>query len=184
LEHQNIVTVDKTAFKSDSRLKAATTPLTRERLREIAVFGGLPDDTIDGILQRFQPLELDAGAIVFNEGDAAREMFVLLEGELEVLKKSRSGREMRVAILGPSDCFGEMSVVDLKPRSATIRALAPVQLLRISTEEMDHMYRSDLKSYAILVLNIARDISRRLRVADARIAQVTAAVVDESLQRR
>ena len=119
------------------------------------------------------------GEIAFREGDPGREMFVLLSGELEVLKKSRRGRDTRVAILGPSDCFGEMSVIDLQPRSATLRALAPTRLLRVSAEDLDLLYRTDLKSYALLVLNIARDLSRRLRVADGLVAQVTATMLDE-----
>jgi CRP/FNR family transcriptional regulator, cyclic AMP receptor protein len=172
------------APKSDGRLVAASAALTKERLREVGIFGGISDEMLELIIERFQPIDLDAGAIVFREGDSAREMFVLLEGELEVLKKSRRGRETRVAILGPSDCFGEMSIIDLQPRSATIRALAPVRMLRISTEDMDCIYRQDLKAYAMLILNIARDISRRLRVADSLVAQVTATVIDEYVEKR
>jgi CRP-like cAMP-binding protein len=159
-------------------------PVTRERLREVGVFGGLSDEALDRMIQHFEPIVFEAGQSVFREGDAAREMFVLLEGELEVLKKSRRGRETRVAMLGPSDCFGEMSIIDLQPRSATIRAISHVSLLRITAEDMDQLYRTDIKAYALMLLNIARDISRRLRVADALVAQVTATVLDEYVEKR
>ena len=52
-------------------------------------------------------------------------MYVLLDGEMEVSKRSRRGRDTRVAILGPNDLFGEMSMIDMQSRSATVRALAP-----------------------------------------------------------
>ena len=92
------------------------------------------------------------------------------------------GRETRVALLGANDAFGEMSIIDMQPRSATVRALAPSRLLKISTEEMDALYRHDLKSYTRIVLNIARDLSRRLRVTDGLLADFTANVLEEYVQ--
>lgn len=151
----------------------------KQRLADIGVFGGLSDEARAFFIDTCKFVELPVGEVAFREGDPGREMFVLLSGELEVLKKSRRGRDTRVAILGPSDCFGEMSVIDLQPRSATLRALAPTRLLRISAEDLDLLYRKDVKAYAMLVLNIARDLSRRLRVADGLVAQVTATMIDE-----
>jgi CRP/FNR family cyclic AMP-dependent transcriptional regulator len=86
---------------------------------------------------------------------------------------------MRVAILGPNDGFGEMSMIDMQARSATVRALSPSRLLKLTSEDMDALYRSDLKSYTLIVLNIARDLSRRLRVTDGILADFTANVLDE-----
>ena len=106
-------------------------------------------------------------------------MYVLLDGEMEVTKRSRRGRDLRVAFLGPNDCFGEMSLIDLQARSATVRAVAPSRLLTMTSEDMDALYRSDLKSYTLIVLNIARDLSRRLRVTDGIMAEFAANVLDE-----
>ncbi len=79
-------------------------------------------------------------------------MYVVLRGEMEVLKKSKRATEARVALLGPGDWFGEMSIVDIQPRSATVRALAPGRLLRISAADLDALYRYDLRSYSLIVL--------------------------------
>jgi CRP-like cAMP-binding protein len=97
-------------------------------------------------------------------------MFVILEGEVEVVKKGRNGASSRVAILGYNDSFGEMSIIDMQARSATVRVLAPSLLARITREDLDALYRRDLRSYALVVLNVARDLSRRLRVATALIS--------------
>ena len=70
-------------------------------------------------------------------------------------------------------------MIDMQARSATVRALAPSRLLKITSEDMDGLYRSDLKSYTLIVLNIARDLSRRLRVTDGILADFTANVLDE-----
>lgn len=145
-----------------------------ERLREIGLFGGLDDEVLGDLLANLPVIELGAGATVFREGDSGRELFVVLDGEVEVLALSKGQRETRVAILGPSDWFGEMSILDVMPRSATVRALAPSRMLRFSAQELDGLYRRDMKSYSLLVLNIAREISRRLRVADGIVAELIA----------
>jgi CRP/FNR family transcriptional regulator, cyclic AMP receptor protein len=155
-------------------------PVTMATLREVGLFGALSDEVLGGLARTLKTMRVSPGDTVFREGDGtAREMYVVLEGEMEVSKRSRRGRDMRVAILGPSDCFGEMSMIDMQARSATVRALAPSRLLRVTSEDMDALYRSDLKSYALTVLNIARELSRRLRVTDGILADFTANVLDE-----
>jgi CRP-like cAMP-binding protein len=149
-------------------------------LREIGLFGGLDEETLS-VLARELPVErITVGTRVVSEGDPAREMFVVMDGELEVLKKSRGGSEVRVAMLGPSSWFGEMSILDVQPRSASVRALAPSRVMRISAESVDRLlYRRDLKAYSLFVMNIARELSRRLRVADGILAQLVGAVAEE-----
>lgn len=151
----------------------------KERLREIGLFGGLSDEVLEQLATSLEVLTLEPGGVVFKEGDNGREMFVLLEGEIEILKHSKSGRETRVALLGPNDWFGEMSILDVMPRSATVRTLSPSRVLRITAHDWDALYRRDLRSYSLLVLNIAREMSRRLRVVDGLLAEFVANVVDE-----
>ncbi|HEX4511979.1 MAG TPA: cyclic nucleotide-binding domain-containing protein [Polyangiaceae bacterium] len=157
----------------------ADAPPSIDRLRDIGLLGALSDEVLEHLAKNLQQRRIAAGATIFQEGDAAHDMFVVLDGEVEVLKKSRRGRVQRVAILGPSDAFGEMSIIDVQPRSATVRALAPTRLLRIAAEDLDALYRHDVKSYAIVVLNVARDLSRRLRVTDGLLADIAANVLDE-----
>jgi CRP-like cAMP-binding protein len=154
-------------------------PVTIAQLREVGLFGALSDEVLEHLAATLRTRRVAPGEVVFKEGDPGREMFVLLDGEMEIIKRSRRGRDQRVAILGPCDCFGEMSIIDMQPRSASVRALAPSRVLRMSTEDMDALYRHDLKSYTLIVLNIARDLSRRLRVTDGLLADFTASVLDE-----
>lgn len=170
---------------SKSAREVRDEPLTSARLREVGLFGALSDEVLEHLAGTLRTRRVGAGEPVFREGDGeAREMFVVLEGEMEVTKRSRRGRDARVAILGPGDWFGEMSVIDLQARSATVRALAPSRLVRLTAEDLDALYRHDLKSYALMVLNIARDLSRRLRVTDGLLAEFTATVLDEYVKSR
>jgi CRP-like cAMP-binding protein len=159
-------------------------PPTAENLREIGLFGALSEEVLDHLAKALPIVVAQAGEVVFQEGAEGRDMFVVLAGEAEVLKRGKRGGETRVAVLGPGDWFGEMSILDVQPRSATVVTLAPTRLLRISNEALDALYRRDVKAYALIVLNIARGLSRRLRVADGILADIVANVLDEYVSRQ
>ena len=152
-----------------------------EQLRDIGLFGGLDDDAIAALASELRAALFDPGAMVMREGEHAREMFVVLSGELEVVRHSPNGAESRVALLGPGNWVGDMSVIDPQPRSASVRTLAPSILLVVTTEDLDRLYRRDMRSYLLVVLNIARELARRLRVADGMIAGFLSSVVDQNL---
>ena len=156
----------------------APVELTPALLRDIGLFGALPEEVLARLTQTLKVVQVTAGATLFREGEDGRAMYVVLRGEVEVLKRSHRGTDARVAVLGPGDWFGEMSIVDVQPRSASVVALAPSSLLTISTSDLDQLYRHDLKAYSIIVLNLARELSRRLRVADAILADLIANVFD------
>jgi CRP-like cAMP-binding protein len=157
-------------------------PVAVATLRAAGIFGALSDEVLTTFGQSLSTERFATGDVVFREGDPARCLYVLLEGEVEVVKRSHGTREHRVAVLGPTDCFGEMSLIDVQPRSATVRAISPLRVLRVNSEDFDRLYRQDVKSYALVALNIARDLSRRLRVADAILADVAGSVVDRYLK--
>jgi CRP-like cAMP-binding protein len=148
----------------------AENPPSIEDLRRVGLFGAISDDVLEFLAARLVLLQPDPGTLVFREGDSARDMFVVMGGEMEVLKRSQTGIDARVALLGPGDWFGEMSILDVQPRSASVRVLSPCRLLRVSAADLDSLYRHDTKAYSIIVLNIARELSRRLRVADGLLA--------------
>lgn len=152
-------------------------------LREIGLFGGLDDAVLESFVQKLPIVDIQPGDTVFREGELGRELFVVLGGEMEILKQSKKDHDSRVAMLGPGDWFGEMSILDVMPRSATVRALAPARALKLSAADLDGLYRRDLKAYSIIVLNIAREMSRRLRVADGILAEMISNVNDAYLRR-
>jgi CRP-like cAMP-binding protein len=162
----------------------AESPPSIDELRQVGLFGAVSDDILEFFAQKLVVLLIKSGDLVFREGDPARDLFVVMSGEMEVLKRSQSGVDARVAVLGPGDWFGEMSILDVQPRSATVRVLAPSRLLRIGAADLDALYRRDTKAYSIIVLNIARELSRRLRVADGLLADFVVNVMGHYIDRR
>jgi CRP/FNR family transcriptional regulator, cyclic AMP receptor protein len=146
--------------------------IDRTMLHNIPVFGGLSDEQLDWILAAGTIGEVAAGQQLVSEGEPASSVFVVCVGELEVCKRGGHGAEVRLAVLRAGDCVGEMSLIDIQPRSATVRALTPAVLFRLGHSEIAKLYGKHPEVYMMLVLNIAREISRRLRVADQKLAEM------------
>ena len=144
----------------------------RAFLTRIPIFAGLPDRVIDLIAGKLRVLQVVPGAQLLREGEHARSMFIVRDGELQIHKHGKGGTEYKLALLKAGDCVGEMSLIDIQPRSATARAVGAATLYVLDLSEIGKLYTSDLEAYALLVLNIPREISRRLRLADEVLANM------------
>jgi CRP-like cAMP-binding protein len=140
-------------------------------LSGIAVFGGLPDGAMDQLLGFIQTRDYQRGDKVCTEGEPGREMFILQSGEVEVRKHLGEGRHTPLARLRVGDCFGEMSLIDVQARSASVIAVEATRLYVLTNMDLYQLYQSNLEAYAFLLQNICRELSRRLRRADGVIAE-------------
>lgn len=141
-----------------------------ERFREHPLFRGLDTSTLALLSEELKVERCPPGQTIVTEGELARDLFVIMDGEIEVLAHGHSGR-VCVALLGPGDWVGEMALIETQPRSASARALSHCTLLRMSDRDVRRLLIDrDMTQYAIVLSNIARELSRRLRVADRLIA--------------
>jgi CRP-like cAMP-binding protein len=148
------------------------TEIDRAFLGRIPIFAGLPDRVMGLIADTMRVVNVVPGAQLLREGEHARSMFVVREGELQILKRGKAGTEYKLATLKTGDVVGEMALIDIQPRSATARAVGQATLYVLDLAEIGKLYTSDVEAYALLVLNISREISRRLRVADDVLANM------------
>jgi len=143
-----------------------------ELLSQVPIFGGLPPPLLEQIIAASAVHRVEPGVQLIGEGELAKNVFVVLEGELEICKRGTNGAEFRLAVLKRGDCVGEMSLIDIQPRSATVRTLTSALLLAIDNAGSARLYEEHPEAYLLLVLNIAREISRRLRRADQILADM------------
>lgn len=141
-----------------------------ELIRAMAVFGGLSDSALSWLLDRTHEREVDTGECFFESGQPADSLYVLERGRVAVLRSTEDGL-CQLAELGPGDCFGEMSLIDFNPRSATVRAVEPCLAIEIPQAEIHALYEHDLKQFTLIQMNFARELSRRLRRADELVCQ-------------
>lgn len=143
-------------------------------LRNLPVFGGLEDRSLERIAELLDEQTVKPGAVLFKEGEMGRTMYVLREGEVEVQRTSREGVQVPIVALGPGECFGEMTLIELQPRSATVTAKKPSTVYSLTNRDLYDLYRADNYAYVILLQNLCRMLSRRLRKADGRICEFLA----------
>jgi len=157
-------------------------PADLDFISKVPIFSALSPEAMTRLGGLARRVELDAPGSIFNEGEPAKEMVIVVKGELEVRKRGRSGAEAVIAVLHPGDVAGEMSLIDIQPRSAGVRAVGPAALVVLSHQDLAAFYREDPSSYTILVLNIAREISRRLRRVDVLLADILIDIKDVWLE--
>lgn len=141
-----------------------------EFIGRLSVFAGIDPGVMQLIGRRGRRVECEGGQVLFREGDPAKEMLVVLRGQLDVYKSGSEGQHARIASLGPGDVAGEMSLIDIQPRSAELRTVGPTSIVVLTHGDIAEVYREDPEAYLLLVRNIAREISLRLRRLDAALA--------------
>jgi len=147
-------------------------------------FGGLDDAQLDRLIAMLVERRYRVGDRVFVEGDQGRSMYVVHSGELLVCKVGESGRQVRMSRLGAGDFFGEMTLIAMQPRSATIRVESPAVLYELTAMNLYAYYKADVHAYAMVLGNINRELCRRLMKADERIAEIADASRDSMTQIR
>ena len=100
-------------------------------------------------------------------------MYIVRSGAILVRKLCTSGRTVDITCLGPGDFFGEMTVIGVQSRSATLVAESPVTLYELTARSLYDFYKADVHAYVMVLQNINRELCRRLRWADNRIAELT-----------
>lgn len=151
---------------------AVSSPDLKAFLLATPFFGGLPDASLDELIAMLVERRFDAGATVVTEGEPGRSMFIVLTGQLVVSKLTVSGPVIRMSGLDPGDFFGEMTLIEMQNRSATVVAESPTVLYELTAQKLYSCYKADIHAYVIVMQNINRELCRRLRRADARIAKL------------
>ncbi len=115
-------------------------------------------ETVEALAGAATPRQFEAGEVILQQGASGRELYLVVEGLVEVVKHLQ-GEEMVLATRGPGDFFGEMELMEEKPRFCTVRALEPSRVLEISQPDL----RAILAQRPGVLYQVTRMLSARLR---------------------
>jgi CRP-like cAMP-binding protein len=136
----------------------------------IPILGTLKDKELMVIEKYLNFIELTPGEIVFEEGDRGDYVCFVVEGSLDVLKKSETGEEILISTLSKGRSIVEMSVIDDLPRSASIKARTKSTLLTLSRENFDYILAEHSTIGVKIIKGIARLLCLNLRKTSSRLA--------------
>ena len=139
-----------------------------QMLQSMPIFGGLEDATIEYLLKSARIRSVDRGSVIFQEGELDTSIYVIEQGRVGVHRLWKD-RQYKLRELSTGDCFGEMALMDFKPRSATVIAEADSSLIQISAAQLGELYAINPQQYTLIYMNLGREVCRRLKEADKRL---------------
>lgn len=129
-----------------------------------SLFRGLTDVQLDQLFSMMREVDMAAGQYLFHEGDSAGELYLIMEGEVEVVKKEADGGGLhRLTILGRGATFGEIPLLDGKSRSASVRTVSDTALLKLTYDDL-HTFSSEEDSIeACIMINLGGEMGKNIR---------------------
>ena len=134
-------------------------------LRRVPLFSGLTESQLDTLAAGSARRSYPKGRTVVSEGEPSQSMYIQLAGRAKVQRSDAEGKEVILAVLGAGEFFGEMSLIDDAPRSASVITLEPCEFMAVSKDA----FKTMLVQSPEVAMNVMRGLVRRLREADKKI---------------
>jgi CRP/FNR family transcriptional regulator, cyclic AMP receptor protein len=142
-------------------------------LRQVKIFQDISEPHLVALWGRLTERRLRKGEVLFRAGQLGDEVFLIRSGSIVVSSPVQGRVEQVLAHLGPGDFFGEMSLFDEEPRSATIQGATESHLLSMSRASLFEFIDSNPRAAAALLYQVVRVMSSRLRASTELVAEVT-----------
>ena len=153
--------------------------LSLDTLRRIPLLRNLNESEFRQIAEVIRLRDFAAGDYVIRQGDQSRDLWIVLEGECEVVRRlkpgesdSVTGDSLVLAVLQPSSHFGEMSFFHPAPHSADVRARGPLKLIQITHADYHDMIEEGMWAAFKLAYNVVQELAERLRRMDEWVAEL------------
>lgn len=140
-------------------------------LRQLPPLADFRDEDLALLAGVLRERQFVAGDLVVNEGEIGSDLFLLLAGEVAVLRTGARSEQKQVAVIGAGEIFGEMSFLDRKPRTASVRAVKTSRVLVLTRDRFESLYQENLGVYARFLRLIADTITARLRKLGLQVNQ-------------
>jgi CRP/FNR family transcriptional regulator, cyclic AMP receptor protein len=134
-------------------------------LRRVKLFSSLTENQLEILAAGSVRRSFPKGRTIVAEGEPSQSLYILLSGRAKVQRSDAEGKEVILAVLGPGECFGEMSLIDDEPRSASVITIESCDFMAINKDSFKQML---VQSHDI-AMQIMKGLIRRLREADKKI---------------
>jgi CRP-like cAMP-binding protein len=139
-----------------------------EVLAKAGLFQGVSAEDAEALAAQFEYLDYPRGAVVFHEGEPGDSLYIVLAGKIKLGRRTADGRESLVAVMGPSDQFGELSIFDPGPRTTTAVTVTDARLARMPK----HALRGWIANRPQIAEQLLRVLARRLRRTNNHLADL------------
>jgi CRP/FNR family transcriptional regulator len=137
-------------------------------LAEVPLFAALDDEASEALAAALTTRAVDRGHVVFHEGDTGDRLFIVLDGKVKISRTAADGRENLLAVLGPGEMFGELSLFDPGSRTATATAVTESTLASLDHDDL----RPLLLDRPAVAVNLLRALAQRLRRTNEAMADL------------
>lgn len=138
-------------------------------LGTMPLFADLTASAIGDLAQACTMLELQAGEVVFGEGEPAQEVFFVVGGQVRLTCETADGPDVVVGYVEMGGVLGEMGVIDPAPRSASARSVEAAVVLRLAGEALETFVADGHPVAVVLLRQIRENMTQRIRILDERI---------------
>jgi len=137
-------------------------------LRSVPLFASFSEEPLRMLTTVVTRRSVTRGTIIMAAGDPTDSLYIILSGRLKVMMSDAEGKEVILTILSPGEFFGEMGLIDDAPRSASVIAIEPCELLAINRRD----FKKCLAENFEMSMAVMRGLVRRLREADRKIGSL------------
>lgn len=142
-------------------------------ISELRIFGGVTDSQLATILRRLELWTLHVGEVVFNKGDDPMHIYIVKSGKID-LQLADNGVLIHKHELHVGECFGEASLISMHKHTATAIAATDTELIVLTKRALIELRHEDIELFALLMMNLARELARRLYLTDQLLLAATA----------
>ena len=140
-----------------------------ELLKKVDLFSGLKKKDLKSLATSCVKRSFKRGDTLVTQGERGRGLYIIVAGKVKIIKETASGDELEIAILGPEDFFGEMSVLDNAPRTASVIAVEETECLVLTSWD----FTAKLKLRPEIALQILPVLVKRFRETNNRLLAVS-----------
>lgn len=146
----------------------APASVTLEQVRRVPLFSDLSEEQLDTVARASTVAQFSRNQVIVHENDNGTSLFVILKGKVKVCLVRPDGREAILAILRPGEFFGEMALLDNRPRSASVVVLEPTTVMILIRAEFLRMVKTNPQ----IIHNMMIALATRLRKTNKKIADL------------